>query len=176
VLGADSSSASALASARHHTCGGRDELGHLASRRPDERRSRGRSRTRPSHMGSGRTVTPVVIDQCQLPTITRCYQRRFQRWTPIVSAHSAPRPHATRWRSVSRRACQLRRARDACPRALSSPGAPTVHPARSGMGTSVPDVLRRHTGPRQNAPHEEDRGPSTRVIASTGIGPRIVRA
>lgn len=156
-------------------CPGHDELGPLASRRPDDRCSHRRISSMSFRIGERRTATPVFIDLVSYPRFCVVSNARFQRWTPIVSAHSSPRPHATRWRSVSRRACQPRRARSADPRECSSHGAPTLRPPRRGTRTSVPGVLRHLAGPRQNA-HMRTAEALLCSSASIGIGPRTSRA
>jgi hypothetical protein len=62
---------------------GSGKLGHIASRRSGRAARAAYVSDVSPHREVGRTVTPVLFDQCQQSTI------HLSRWAPVVSAHSA---------------------------------------------------------------------------------------
>lgn len=69
-----------------HVSEGPGGLGHLRLTATRTHRSRGSHSECPLRRDAEVVATPVIIDQCQQPTI-HC----FQRWAPVVSVHSASR-------------------------------------------------------------------------------------
>jgi len=86
ALAASSSLATTLTSYTVTCPEGPGGLGHLRLTATRTRRSRGYHSECPLRRDAVAVVTPVIIDQCQQPTI-HC----FQSWAPVVSVHSASR-------------------------------------------------------------------------------------